>query len=71
MIYGYGKYKGQRIHGQRLFEDYPDLMEEYDIRDGSELFCLLKNTHDIRGKKTPKVRFVRNPVMIIGNFDKR
>ena len=47
----FGKYKDQRIHGQRLFEDYPDLMEEYDIRDGSELFCLLKNTHDIREKR--------------------
>ena len=67
----FDKYQNQRIYALRLYEDYPDLMEEYDIRDGHELFCLLKNTPDIRKRKVPEVTFVRNPVMIIGSIDKR
>ena len=42
------------------------LIEEYGIKNGHELFCILKNTQDSRKKKMPKVQSVRNPSVLFG-----
>lgn len=46
-------------------------MDEYDIWNGYELFCLLKNTLNVGGRSLSdiEVMFRRIPVMIIGDGD--
>lgn len=66
------RYRDSVISSELIFRDYSELMEEYDIRNGYELFCLLKNTfnNDIENDDSIcRVHFRRIPVMIIGNGD--
>ena len=59
-------YKNLIISAELLFRDYADLMEELDIRDGYELFYVLKSS--ICHWKGPfEISFRRVPTIIIGN----
>ncbi len=65
----FDRYNNLVISAELIFNDYIDLMEEYDIRNGYELFCLLKNTEQNRKKEymTKELVFRRIPIMIVGN----
>ena len=67
-------YKDSVISTELLFRDYTELMETQDIRDGYELFYVLKSSKDDACKSSwnnasDKVIFRRVPVIIIGNGD--
>lgn len=67
-----GRYSDSVISSELIFKDYSELMEEYDIWNGYELFCLLKNTYSVYHEKhnpAQDILFRRIPVMIIGNGD--
>ena len=58
------RYKGLVISAELIFRDYEDLMEEQDIRDGYELFYVLKNsdgifddTVDVYFRRVPSIVF--------------
>ena len=62
----FNAYKNLIISAELLFRDYADLMEELDIRDGYELFYVLKSS--ICHWKGPfEISFRRVPTIIIGN----
>lgn len=71
-IIDFGRYKDSVISSELIYKDYIDIMEEHDINNGYELFCLLKNTSncmvECSGEKVP-ISFRRIPVMIVGNGD--
>ncbi len=59
------QYEDVELSALKFFNDFPDLMFEYDIRDEYELHNLLKKTYkDIEG-----VDFKRMPTIVIGNAD--
>lgn len=61
-------FENTEISTLKFFEDYPELMRSYDIRDQYELHNLLKKTlsegsfHDLR--------FGRQPILQFGEFDR-
>ena len=61
-------FENTEISTLKFFEDYPELMRSYDIRDQYELHNLLKKTlsegsfHDLR--------FGRQPMLQFGEFDR-
>ena len=63
------RYKDTVISSELIYKDYIELMDEYDIKNGYELFCLLKNTMrvGIQFANYKEVVFRRIPVMIIGD----
>ena len=64
------RYSDSVISAELIYRDYFELMDEYDIRNGYELFCLLKNTAYIGREITSCVNgvvFRRIPIMIIGD----
>lgn len=65
------RYKDTVISAELIYKDYSELMDEYDIWNGYELFCLLKNTLNVGGRSLSdiEVMFRRIPVMIIGDGD--
>jgi hypothetical protein len=65
------RYNNSVISSELIFRDYSENMEELDIWNGYELFCLLKN-HVFKeeyDENQPNVVFRRIPVMIIGDGD--
>ena len=52
----------------KLFRSYPELMEEYDLRDEYELHNLLKKLY--RKKNSDYVSFSRMPIMVFGNANR-
>lgn len=52
----------------KFFEDFPDLMEKYDIGDQYELHNLLKKVVDV--KDYSDMSFKRQPVIRFGEFDR-
>lgn len=66
------RYRDSVISSELIFRDYYEVMQEYDIRNGYELFCLLKNTVDFSPENSDikrLIKFRRIPVMIIGEGD--
>ena len=61
-------YKNIQISTLKFIEDYPEVMEKYDIRDQYELHNLLKKTipegsfHDMKFERMPDIKF--------GTFDR-
>lgn len=62
------KLKNTEISTLKFFEDYPDVMEKYDIRDQYELHNLLKKI--ISEDDYPDVVFHRQPMIQFGEFDR-
>lgn len=67
----FSHYNNSVISSYLIYMDYPELMEEYEIWNGYELYCLLKNTQysSNHNLKSPIVNFRRIPTIIIGEGD--
>lgn len=65
------RYNNSVISSELIYRDYSEKMEELDIWNGYELFCLLKNNvfEEYYDENQPNVAFRRIPVMIIGDGD--
>ena len=61
-------YKDVELSTLKWMDDYPEIMEKYDIRDQYELHNLLRKT--IESKKYPNVRFGKMPMISFGQFDR-
>lgn len=62
----FNAYKNLVISAELLFRNYADLMEELDIRDGYELFYMLKSSI-LLWKGSVEISFRRVPTIIVGN----
>ena len=66
----FSSYSDTVISAELLYRDYPELMEMQDIRDGYELFYVLKTSKErIPLAQKYNVIFRRVPIMIIGEGD--
>lgn len=63
------QYKDLVISASLIFRDYRDLMEDLDIRDGYELFYVIKSSLECWDNKEFDIVCRRVPVMIIGEGD--
>ena len=66
----FNRYKDSVISAELIFRDYHELMDECDIHDGYELFCILKNSPEMN-KNHPEILFRRIPSMIFGDGDEK
>ena len=57
------------ISAELIYRDYIELMEELDIRDGYELFYIIKSSLDKWDNKDFDISCRRVPVMILGDGD--
>lgn len=62
------KYKNIEISTLKFFEDYPDVMDKYGIRDEYELHNLLKKIINVND--FDNLIFSRNPILRFGTFDR-
>lgn len=62
------QYDGQELSTRKFFRDYPELMQQYDIRDEYELHNLLKKI--IPNDFMPRITFHRMPTIEIGTADR-
>lgn len=62
-------YRGLEISTLKLFRDYPEVMEDYDIHDEYELHDLLKKIWNEYSDGT-EVEFTRMPTLVIGEADR-
>ena len=60
-------YEDMDFSSRKLYRDYPELMEEYDIRDEYELHNLLKK---IWPAEDTRVQFKKMPTILIGTPDR-
>ena len=65
----FNQYKDMIISAELIYRDYIELMEELDIRDGYELFYIIKSSLDKWDNKDFDISCRRVPVMILGNGD--
>lgn len=63
----FSRYKNMVISSELIFRDYQDEMEEFDIRDGYELFYVIKSSLDTRRKKQISIRCRRVPTLVFGD----
>ena len=56
------QYNNIEFSANKLFKDFPEIMQQYDIRDGYELHNLLKKVVG----KTDKIKFNKMPMMSFG-----
>ena len=63
----FNHYHNLEISTQKIFDDFPEIMEEYDIRDKYELHNLLKKIH--LEDHVPEVSFGRMPMVTFGVGD--
>ena len=62
------RYRDKEITTQKLFLEFPTLMQKYDIRDHYELHVVMKKIWNEYGDCS--VEFGRNPTLKIGNCDR-
>ena len=65
-IIDFTKYKNTVISSELILRDYQDEMEEFDVRDGYELFYLIKSSLDMRREKQLSIRCRRVPIIVLG-----
>lgn len=65
----FNQYKNLVISSDRIFQDYRDLMEELDIRDGYELFYVIKSSLENWNRDDFEINCRRVPVIIFGEGD--
>lgn len=63
----FSQYKNMVISSELIFRDYQDEMEEFDIRDGYELFYVIKSSLDMRREKQLSIRCRRVPTLVFGD----
>ena len=65
------QYKNMIISAELLFRDYHDLMDELDIRDGYELFYLIKSSLSMWNPSEFTIHCRRVPVLILGEASEK
>ena len=60
------RYQNTVISSELIFNDYQELMEEADIRDGYELFYIIKSSLSMWDAKRFVIRCRRVPVIVMG-----
>lgn len=60
------QYKNMVISSDLIFRDYQDVMEELDIRDGYELFYIIKSSVSMWDTSQFPIRCRRVPVIVLG-----
>ena len=65
---GIANYQNTGISTLKWFNDFPEIMEEYDIRDQYELHNLLKKI--IANGSYNNIHFDRQPGIVFGDFDR-
>lgn len=60
------QYKNTIISAELIFRDYQDIMDELDIRDGYELFYVIKNSLSMWDPKRFLIHCRRVPVIVMG-----
>lgn len=60
-------YQDLVISAELIWRDFPDVMIDYDIRDGHELYCLIKTAEDFSRENGITCR--RIPTLIVGDGD--
>lgn len=63
-----GQYENIELSTRKFFIEYPQLMEQYDLRDEYELHNLLKKIH--AETENQKLSFARMPNLVFGTFDR-
>ena len=61
-------YKDIELSTLKWMDDYPEIMEKYDIRDQYELHNLLRKT--IKSEEYPNIQFGKMPMISFGEFDR-
>lgn len=66
----FSQYNNSIISAELIYRDYLELMDEYEIWNGYELYCLLKNTqHSVENCIGLDINFRRIPMVIVGKGD--
>lgn len=65
----FNQYRDMIISAELIYRDYVELMEELDIRDGYELFYVIKSSLDNWDNKDFDISCRRVPVMVLGDGD--
>lgn len=63
------QYRDMIISAELIYKDYIELMEELDIRDGYELFYVIKSSLNNWNNKDFDISCRRVPVMVLGDGD--
>ena len=63
----FNQYRDMIISAELIYRDYVELMEELDIRDGYELFYVIKSSLDNWDNKDFDISCRRVPVMVLGH----
>lgn len=66
-IVDFSQYRNTVISSELIFRDYQDEMEELDIRDGYELFYVIKSSLDMWHEKQLAIRCRRVPTIVLGD----
>ncbi len=64
-------YKNMVVSSELIFRDYQDVMEELDIRDGYELFYVIKSSLSMWNAKLFPIHCRRVPVMVLGDVSEK
>ncbi len=65
----FNQYKNLVISADLIYRDYQDLMEELDIRDGYELFYVIKSSIECWPNDEYQIVCRRVPVIVLGDGD--
>lgn len=65
----FNRYKDTIISAELIYRDYIELMEELDIRDGYELFYIIKSSLENWHNKDFDISCRRVPVIVLGDGD--
>ncbi len=63
----FSRYKNSIISSELIFREYTDVMNELDIRDGYELFYIIKSSLSMWDEQKFPIHCRRVPVLIVGN----
>lgn len=66
-IIDFSQYQNLVISAELIFRDYGELMEELDIRDGYELFYIIKSSLEFWDSSLFEINCRRVPVIVIGD----
>lgn len=64
-------YRNLVISSELIFENYKEMMEDLDIRDGYELFYIIKSSLNKWNSKKFKIICRRVPTLVIGNASEK
>ena len=65
------RYKNLVISAERIYKDYKELMDELDIRDGYELYYVIKYSDYMWKNKDFTIYFRRLPNIVFGEADEK